>query len=989
MRKLLIGISITSVVGVSASLLSSFGGLFKGGKVSISSISGEATTEAIGAFHKAKQLLDSEEEYFIKGVGSVDAKKAGMNLTTQTIYAVTARKGDSYLIESNSYSGLVKCATRAYSLDEGVRVYHGSNVSKDGSTASWNEKDYKDYSSEQYEEDWGRPITSQFNYVVSEETVLSQELISATNGVFEYLLRLDTEKAVDGYRRQMKTISSLPEKPNFSQVEFRFIVNADGYILSSTTYEIYKTKFGGFSADCVGSITSTYYYGDVAIPSLNEDSKYTGTSKIDSTTSIPSSPIVSEKEYTPLEKIILGFTSEPYSSFNATLQIKNPSLKEIAKLNITLFLDLNDLEKVQVQGNISSSTHGYYFNASFHLDLGENVLYIYSSRVNIKFDIASLQEATDRILGFINQFLDEKISFEMPEINLDELLASLNNSVSEDITNEGEFKWTLQALGSNIEIYGAQDTFAISKIMLPDVNISSYHLSLDCDVLSLDASPIVDRNIDEEKTLDLNTTLNFLDFIQGFISEKRFALNVVASKVNSLGEESYTFECNGQFDLEQNIVQADFDFVDVNGSHLINVGYQDEYAYLSYQDKLKGKLSKQSLQTTFDFVISLLDDEEFINKIGSLITIDASSMDFIGAIKEGNLDTLIPENTISFNIDKENVFVKLDLKPFGIEGNVELVIKPDFSGIDYLNFVICDNEETLTILASLVELKEFSDVDLSSYTDFSSLTRLIPLIKEAVFDYGKYALSGNLKLSIPILGDLNIGLKADIRIGEKFGKADGKVELDVGIKALLTDDKNSSSAPYNPPSGYSVSSIKKRVTTLYIYEDSVIIRRVDNVEYRKNIFTSSKRGTNVAIRKYTFSDFETKYMEIIYFALGVTDTAQGIIDDQIKKATPSEENVDYSQIITAYSFQECELGGIYSIDTNLTALLQNASFSTLNITLQDDGNQLTKLSASTKIASIITVSIDVILQDLSVDVPFGEFDDFVSSYQEGITFTEN
>ena len=119
-------------------------------------------------------------------------------------------------------------------------------------------KDYKDYSSEQYEEDWGRPITSQFNYVVSEETVLSQELISATNGVFEYLLRLDTEKAVDGYRRQMKTISSLPEKPNFSQVEFRFIVNADGYILSSTTYEIYKTKFGGFSADCVGSITSTY-----------------------------------------------------------------------------------------------------------------------------------------------------------------------------------------------------------------------------------------------------------------------------------------------------------------------------------------------------------------------------------------------------------------------------------------------------------------------------------------------------------------------------------------------------------------------------------------------------------------------------------------------------------------------------------------------------------------------------------------------------------
>ena len=107
----------------------------------------------------------------------------------------------------------------------------------------------------------------------------------------------------------MKTISSLPEKPNFSQVEFRFIVNADGYILSSTTYEIYKTKFGGFSADCVGSITSTYYYGDVAIPSLNEDSKYTGTSKIDSTSSIPSSPIVSEKEYTPLEKIILGFTS--------------------------------------------------------------------------------------------------------------------------------------------------------------------------------------------------------------------------------------------------------------------------------------------------------------------------------------------------------------------------------------------------------------------------------------------------------------------------------------------------------------------------------------------------------------------------------------------------------------------------------------------------------------------------------------------------------
>lgn len=989
MKKILIGVSITAVVGISASLLSSFGGLFKEGQISTSLVSGEETTEAIGAFQKAKQLLANEEEYFIKGVGAVDAKKAGMNLTTQTIYAVTARKDDSYLIESNSYSGLVKCATRAYSQNDGVRVYHGSNVSKDGSTATWSETNFTDYTNEEYEEEWGREISSQFNYVVNEETVLGQELISSSDGVYEYLLHLDTEKAVEGYRRQMKTISSLPEKPTFSQVEFRFCVNADGYILSSTTYEVYKTKFGGFTADCIGSITSTYYYGDVQIPSLNENSKYTGTSKIDTSVTIPSSPIVSEKEYTPLEKIILGFTSEPYSSFNASLQIKNPSLKEIAKLNITLFLDLNDLEKVQLQGNINSNTHGYYLDASFHLDLGENVLYIYSSRVNIKFDIDSLQDASNRILGFINQFLDEKISFEMPEINIDELLSSLNNSVSEELTNDGKYKWNIEALGTNIEIYGLQDTFAITNISIPDISLSSYHVALECDVQTLSASPICDKNIDENKTLDFNTTLNFLDFIQGFIDEKRFALNVVASKVNDLGEESYSFECSGQFDLNQMIMQADFDFVDVNGSHLIKVGYQDEYAYLSYQDKLKGKLDKQSLLSTFDYLVALLDDEEFIEKIGSMITIDKSSMDFVGAIKEGNLDLYVPENTIDFNIDNEEVFVKLDLKPFNIEGNVELVIKPDFSGIDYLNFCIKDNEETLTIHASMIDMKEFEEIDLSAYTDFSSITRLIPILKETVFDYNKYVLEGNLKLTIPILGDLNIGLKADIRVGEKFGQADGKIELDVGIKTLLTDDKNSSSAPYNPPENYSVSSIKKRVTSLYIYDDSLIIKRVDNVEYRKNIFSSVKSGTNVAIRKYAFSDFGSKYMEIIYFALGITDTAQGIIDDQINNATPSEEDVDYSQIITSYSYEDNDVGGTYYIDTNLTALLQNDSFSTLSMVLKDDGVQIKQLSASTKIASIIKVSLDVVLQDLDVDVPFDEFDSFVNSYQEGITFTEN
>lgn len=945
----------------------------------------EATTEAIGVFENADSLLRKEKEYFILGKGNVDAKKSGVNLTSQKIYSVTARNNDQYLIESNSYSGMVKCATRAYSQeDSSVKVFFGSDVSKDGSKAKWNEEKYTSYTKEEYKQSWGRYIEDAFVYKIDENTVLSQEYLGTQEGYSQYRLFLDPETACQDYKNQMKTISNLPEHPKFKEVQFIFTVDSSGYMVSSTTYEVYTTKYSGFTADCVGSITSYYYYGDVKIPSLLEDSHYDGEGKKDF---IPGSNVeISKEEIQPISKIIQGFTNEPYSGFTCKLTLRNPNQKEICKLNLNLYLDLSNLDCVKIQGSLASQDYGYNFNINFSFDLGEKILYIYSNKINFKYDVNNLNDTINYVINFINQFLENKIDLDlsMPEIDLDSLISSLSSSTTESLLSNGNFKWniSLDVLGGiDCEIYGAKDTYQISKILIQDIALKDYHIGLECNVEAFEESPIVPIDADLQETADLSDSIKILDFFQNLIDSKRFALNAVASKVNELGEETYSLTVDGQFDIGNSNYYADFGFEDINGVHSIKVGYDNENAYISYQDKMNGYVSKASLEELFTYVRSLLNDEEFMNRISNSFIPSNDSLNLIEAIKNGELDQL-SSNAIDIKYDNSGINILVDLSIVGLEGYCELLLPSDGSGIDALNVSIQDNNEVLSISFTFAEIKDIPEVDLSSFIDFSSLPRLIKILKGTIFDNSYLIIKGNLKVKIPVIVNFEVGVSAYFNIND-FSSLQAIVSLDIPINILLNNDKDDFGYP-SVQDG-SLSSIESRNTTLYVYDNYIIFQRTDVLKYKYGFLGlgGSEKFTYITYRKYTFSELGQNYMDAIYYALGATNSAKGIIDSAIansKNKENSEKN-DYSQIVTDYSYNENALGGgTYSITTDLGAMLHSDSLSTLQIGLVDDGEILRQISVNTSLAGVVTISGTLNLEVTNNCTQFNGFDSFVNEY---------
>lgn len=237
--------------------------------------SGIDYTEIYEPHEMALMALDkfkAEENYCAVAVGS--SKAAG--IVDQGIYALHIKDGDKFFEESVS-SGIVNIYDRMW--EEG-----DTTKTRWGDSSDYSSMEEKTMSNDEYTSLMGRKVSDLSSYTISEDTILKDVTKSGrrvtsvrktgTNYIVE--LELDPETAVENYKTQMKTISSLAERPSFEYCHLTFVLDETLHILSSTSYEKYHAKINWLiSSDCEGKLETKYQWGKkTLIPEFESTSDY-------------------------------------------------------------------------------------------------------------------------------------------------------------------------------------------------------------------------------------------------------------------------------------------------------------------------------------------------------------------------------------------------------------------------------------------------------------------------------------------------------------------------------------------------------------------------------------------------------------------------------------------------------------------------------------------------------------------------------------------
>lgn len=232
--------------------------------------------EPVEAARIAFDLFSSSENHFSQSSGEAVA----LGLVHQAIHSTHIRQGNDFFEESLSYSGMVKDALRMYQDGDEVVQYRGV-TSSDMTSASF-EKDGNLYDVDEYVDLMGRTLENPCNYTLDYLSVLDKNEFVTTSftknddDTYSLVLALDPILSVQGYVRQMKTISNLASYPSFDYVDLTFTLGEDLSLISMNTHESYHATLASGIGSAISSTITTNYFTDVVIqiPNVDESVSY-------------------------------------------------------------------------------------------------------------------------------------------------------------------------------------------------------------------------------------------------------------------------------------------------------------------------------------------------------------------------------------------------------------------------------------------------------------------------------------------------------------------------------------------------------------------------------------------------------------------------------------------------------------------------------------------------------------------------------------------
>ena len=203
---------------------------------------------------------ESHDSMSIIATGEVTAT---MNVK-QSIRSYQIKKDNHYFLEQISHSSFVELAWRMYGDDTNTTTNKGSYVGIE--EGNFSNPTSTSYENKDYEEKWGKKMSSSMIYIISNKTVLDTSTYTINGETLKLSLDLHPIYSVMRYVKQMVMTSDLGREPSFHEVHLDLEIDKDMNLSKVDIKEVYDVQsFGVTSKNTVGELHEVRYYD------LNED----------------------------------------------------------------------------------------------------------------------------------------------------------------------------------------------------------------------------------------------------------------------------------------------------------------------------------------------------------------------------------------------------------------------------------------------------------------------------------------------------------------------------------------------------------------------------------------------------------------------------------------------------------------------------------------------------------------------------------------------
>ncbi len=160
-----------------------------------------------------------------------------------------------------STSAFVNIAEEKYFAPDRVLLRRQKDRSKiNGDATVFDEEAPAGLSMEEYGRRYGLVPTGLVDYILNEETLISASETERSGDLYTVKTALNPTKSTLYYRRQVKTMAASGNYPVFAEVGLDFTFDAEWRILKIEVREVYDIDMLG-GVTCTGNMTITYSYG--------------------------------------------------------------------------------------------------------------------------------------------------------------------------------------------------------------------------------------------------------------------------------------------------------------------------------------------------------------------------------------------------------------------------------------------------------------------------------------------------------------------------------------------------------------------------------------------------------------------------------------------------------------------------------------------------------------------------------------------------------
>jgi hypothetical protein len=343
-----------------------------------------------------------------------------------------------------------------------------------------------------------------------------------------------------------------------------------------------------------------------------------------------------------------------------------------------------------------------------------------------------------------SQITDMLASFNLPEFELPESIASINLDKVQSILGEMPFEETDTGYKYTFELFEGAPIIFYSDAEYNFTGIEVNNLSLEGITASVSGEVHVDYQIEKPvaipETLDrqfvnFNDVLPLAKHIGDLINQKQFALSLSGSILKEGDTKGVTFNGSTQFDLESKTGAGRIDITEHECEklyeHMVVLDVSEEDIVFDYNSIIKGRLRYASLESIIEMINSLMGNasEELPTSIDGAVSLLEGTV--LKSVLDGNYEALLNDVIKNLRITSNQISLTVDKSFLGLDGDIDIAV--NFSsekliGVSLSNIKVLGRTINVDVNLAEYDVNYSTGIDRNNLTEYADAQNLVPLV---------------------------------------------------------------------------------------------------------------------------------------------------------------------------------------------------------------------------------------------------------------------